>query len=336
MGESAKKILVTGGCGFIGSYLCRELAKMGYAIRVIDIARNEKIEANYDFRQVDILGQEGLTEAMEGIDLVLHLAAKHKFFGVSEKEFFTVNETGTKNLLEAMDVNGVKSIIFFSTVAVYGDSNGTTNESTETKPNNPYGSSKLAAENLVRGWAEKDPERRAIIIRPTVVFGPGNKGNVYRLIRQIYYRGYLPIGPGDNIKSIAYIENLAAATVYLLKNGPHGVSVFNYADEPHMPYNEIVKMIYAGLGRSAPNFYLPLKPMLKAGRTVDRILEGLAIQFSVETAVQKVNKQTCHSAEKLQELGFIPMYTSGEGLKTMVLWYLEEKGAIRGEKFYEN
>jgi nucleoside-diphosphate-sugar epimerase len=324
--DAAKKnILITGGAGFIGSCLSRELSKIGHRVRVVDNRGNSEIEAQFDFKKVDLLDKKGLIEAIEGIDLVLHLAAKHRFFGVTEKEFFLVNETGTQNLLEAMDFHRVNSLVFFSSVAVYGDSDGATSETIEPKPVNPYGASKLAAEKLVRQWAAKDSSRRAVVIRPTVVFGPGNRGNVYRLIRQIYYRGYVPVGAGGNVKSIAYIDNVVASTLFLMAKAPDGVSIFNCADEPHMAYREIVNIIYTELGRNPPRFHLPTEPMLKAGRGLDKVLGAMGVQFSVETAFQKINKQTLHSAEKIKELGFQQSCSSDQGLREMVRWYLGER-----------
>ena len=143
-------ILVTGGAGFIGTYLCRELHKLGHNVRIVDIKRTNSANPEYDYRCLDILDKKGLNIAITDIDIVIHLAAKHRFFGISDEEFFRANEQGTKNVLEAMDVEAVRKLIFFSTVAVYGESNGPTDETTETKPNPSYGVSKLAAENWVK------------------------------------------------------------------------------------------------------------------------------------------------------------------------------------------
>ena len=146
-------ILVTGGAGFVGSYLCKELSSLGHNVRLVDIQEQTRLAERYDYRCVDILDKSALTEAMEGIELVIHLAAKHKFFGVSENEFFQVNHDGTSNVLDAMRSKGVQKIIFYSSVAVYGDADGPTSESSPTKPNTSYGLSKLAAEELVKAWA---------------------------------------------------------------------------------------------------------------------------------------------------------------------------------------
>jgi nucleoside-diphosphate-sugar epimerase len=323
--DTGVNILVTGGAGFLGSYLCREFYNLRHHVTVVDIERKNSTNLDYDYRCVDILDKSSLIETMKGVDLVVHLAAKHRFFGVSKKEFFLANEEGTKNVLQAMDAGGVKKLIFYSTVAVYGNSDGPTDENTEPKPSTSYGLSKLAAEQWIKEWAFQNPDRTAVIVRPTVIFGPYNKGNIYRLIRQIYHRGYVPIGEGSNIKSVAYIDNLVKATLFLLQQDIRGVEIFNYADTPHMPYRRIVDIIYSELRRRPPGYHLPLSPMLKTGRFVDEITRKMGIEFSVETTIRKMNSQTWHSADKIRTLGFSPPLSSEDGLREMVRWYIEEK-----------
>lgn len=323
------KVLVTGGAGFIGSYLCQALHDSGHHLRVVDCAKKNRMTRTFDFITLNIQDKQGLEEAMKGVDLVLHLAAKHKYFGVSEKEFFIANEEGTKNVLSAMAKEGVRQIIFFSTVAVYGETIGPTDESVEPRATTPYGLSKLAAESWVKKWASEDSMRTAIILRPTVIFGPRNKGNIYRLIRQIYYRGYFPIGEGDNIKSIAYIENVIKATIFLISLDLKGCHIFNYSDQPHLSYKEILNIIYTELGRKAPQYFLPVSPMIKISRNIDKIIRALGIKFSFETTIKKMNKQTYYNSEKIMNLGFRPTYSSIEGLRRMVRWYLEEKNQKR-------
>lgn len=327
-------ILVTGGAGFIGSYLCRALHNLSHRIRVVDCVKKNGAALAFDYRTINVLEKQGLKEAMRGVELVIHLAAKHKYFGVTEKEFFMVNEQGTRNILSAMAEEGVRRIIFFSTVAVYGKSIGPSDESMEPHADTPYGLSKLAAESWVKKWASEDSRRSAIILRPTVVFGPHNKGNIYRLIRQIYYRAYIPIGKGDNIKSIAFIDNIVNATIFLINLETVGTTIFNYADEPHMEYREIVNIIYSGLSRRPPNYYLPVSPMLKVAKTLDRIISEAGVRFSLETTIGKMNRPTFHRSDRIRSIGFSPVCSSREGLEKMVKWFIGQKN--NREEGFEN
>ena len=327
-------ILITGGVGFIGSYLCHALRAMGHFIRIVDVEKKNGVSSDSDYVIQDILDRDRLIDAMGSIDLVIHLAAKHRFFGISTKEFFQVNEEGTRNVLWAMDAKGVKRVIFFSTVAIYGETNGPSDEGTEPRPNTPYGISKFAAENWIKKWASDSADKTAIILRPTVIFGPRNKGNIYRLIRQIYHRAYVPIGEGNNIKSIAYIDNIVKATLFLTSMDLKGVNIFNYADSPHLPYREIVDIIYSGLGRKLRRYYLPLTPAVIISNGLDKILNSTGVKFSLATTIKKMNKETYHKADKIVNLGFSPDCTSEEGLTRMVKWYLEGKN--RSERVSRN
>ena len=110
-------------------------------------------------------------------------------------------------------------------------------------PNNYYGASKLKAEAAIAEWTQKDADRKAVIIRPTVVFGPRNRANIFRLVKQVCDDNFIWVGHGSNIKSIAYVENLVDATIFLLAKMEAGLSVLNYADTPHMETKEIVSLI---------------------------------------------------------------------------------------------
>src|SRR6185295_6727588 len=187
---------------------------------------------------------DDLSQAMEGADTVINLAAKHHDFGVSRREFFLINEDGTRCILEAMRQKRVKRFIFFSSVAVYGDVQECSHEGLPTNPSNDYGESKLAAEKLIEQWVREDAARAVVIIRPTVVFGPSNYANMYKLIDTIYKGRYVPVGKGDNIKSTCYVENLVDVTLFLMDRMAPGVAVYNYSDYDHLTSKQIVDIIH--------------------------------------------------------------------------------------------
>ena len=214
------KVLITGGSGFIGSHLSEALALRGWEVRVLD--RRPPRHPCFAYICADLLDRPAVLEATADVQLVIHLAASHRFFGVPRHEFFRNNVDGTSVVLEAATCLGVRNIVFYSSAAVYGQHPGPTDESTTPDPTTPYGTSKLQAEHLLRRWVSESANRNALIIRPTVVFGPGNQGNVYRLIRQVDSGFFIPIGRGQHIKSVAYIGNLLDATLFLLDKGLSG------------------------------------------------------------------------------------------------------------------
>jgi nucleoside-diphosphate-sugar epimerase len=278
----------------------------------------------------DLLDRRKLDDALPGVDTIVHLAAKHRFFGVTPEEFQRVNVDGTRVLLEAASDAGIQRFVFYSSVAVYGDQPATTTESTVPTPDAPYGKTKLAAEGLVKAWAAAQPGRVALIIRPTVVFGPGNRGNIYRLIRQIDRGLFVRVGEGNNVKSIAYVDNLVAATLFLMRREPQAsVDIFNYADEPHLSFREIVELIHQALGRRMPSFVLPVGPVLAAALPVEKLITLLGKDVPIRTAIEKINRVTHHSSAKLKAAGFVAPHPIESGLNEMIAWYKAAKTAPR-------
>ncbi|OGL40497.1 MAG: hypothetical protein A3C43_00910 [Candidatus Schekmanbacteria bacterium RIFCSPHIGHO2_02_FULL_38_11] len=332
------KTLVTGGGGFIGDFLCKKIYKNGWNVRILDIKEKTNFSKEFDtfnYIQGNILDYSTVLQTIKGNDLIIHLAAKHRFFGISEDEFYQVNVVGTENILKAMSETGINKIVFFSSVAVYGDQNIPTDENTIPKPNTIYGSTKLEAEKLIKKWVSEKTGRCALIIRPTVVFGPKNKGNVYRLIRQIARHLFFPIGMGDNVKSTAYIENMIDVTLFLINKGFDGVEIYNYADEPSISFKEFTNLIYKLLGRPVPKYSLPVNPILNAMVPFEFLLKVLKIDFPITAAISKMNKTTQHNANKVRNAGFRQIYSSEEGLTRTIQWYKSNKRE-KGYNSYDN
>ena len=150
-----QRLLITGGAGFIGSVLTAYLLDRGYEVVVVDdlsTGHNKAIDPRVSFIQASILDKPTLVKALAGVDTVIHCAAKSLVEeSVSKPQLYEqINTEGTKVLLEAMSEANVSNIIFSSTAAVYGDSKiQPILESSEIKPVNPYGQSKIDAERLI-------------------------------------------------------------------------------------------------------------------------------------------------------------------------------------------
>ena len=315
-----KKILVTGGSGFIGFHLHNHLAH--------DRIVNLDLEApDFDHRSTFIKGDvrdpKILAQALAGCDAIWSMAAAHKDFGISRDEYFAINEFGTQILTEAATAAGIKQFIFFSSVAVYGDSNEPRTEGSPTNPSNDYGASKLAAERVLEAWAAEDASREVLIIRPVVVYGERNFANVHRLMKQIEKGQYVNIGAGTNIKSIAYGKNLVQAVLFLLDHMKQGVSVYNYADEPQLTSRMIGETIAAALGKSKPTT-LPYWLVYALALPFDLIkkITGKDLPIS-SNRVQKFTTPTHFKAEKIHAAGFKPQFTNVEGLRNMAKWFKE-------------
>ena len=317
-------IFTIGSEGFIGGFLVKALLDKGHAVTGMDLRKERGEGPEYKYIQGDLMDREDLSSAMEGVELVVNLAAKHHDFGVSREEFFEINERGTRNLLQVMSQKGVTKLVFFSTVAVYGEVEECSSEETRLNPVNDYGESKLAAERLIEQWAAEDRAREALIIRPAVVFGPDNFANMYKLIDTIYKRRYVPVGRGDNIKSVAYVENLVDMTLFVLERMQAGVEVYNYSDYDHLASREIVDIVHHFLGRRPPRFRMPLRPVLAVTGLIDIAAKVTGINFPITAnRIKKLNMTTCHGSDKVRSLGFRQRYSIEEGLRAMVEWYLK-------------
>lgn len=326
------KILITGDSGFIGSHLTHHLIQHGHTVFGIDIESRKKYTVEYRFCTGDILDTKALAGIPEGIDCIIHLAAAHKDFGIARDEYYTVNVEGMRTLLRFADERSITKFIFYSSVAVYGDSQPST-ESTEPHPVNHYGGSKLEAEGLLKEWSATDANKSAVIIRPAVVFGPRNVANIFKLIRQVCDGKFIWVGKGHNVKSIAYVENLIEATRFLMDRMMPGCEVFNYSDEPHMETRELVSMISRLADTKVPSFHIPLWSAVAVVKVIDIIGAVIHHDFSITAArLLKFNASTKHESSRIRGLGFLPPFSLEEGLRKNIQWYRSDAGRSEFEQ----
>ncbi|MBU4377350.1 MAG: NAD(P)-dependent oxidoreductase [Candidatus Omnitrophica bacterium] len=315
------KILLIGSEGFIGRFLRRKLAEKGHNVMGMDM---NGLARDRQFTKGNVTNINDIMKAAAGVDLIINLAAEHHDFGVKEEEFFEVNTKGMQNVLDCATKLGIKKILFYSTAAVYGPHAECVSESTVPTPVSPYGKSKLEAEKLIHDWAGADKAREAAIIRPVVVFGPENYANMYNLIDTIHRKRFFFVGKGENIKSVAYVENLADATIFLLEHMKPGVEVCNYSDYPQMNIRETAETIYKCLLRDIPKVNIPLGPALAAASIFDILGKITGYNFPITAfRIKKFNTQTYFASDRIRELGFKQRITPADGLKNMVEWYLK-------------
>jgi nucleoside-diphosphate-sugar epimerase len=212
----------------------------------------------------------------------------------------------------------VKRIIFTSTVAVYGLQKADPDEESPTEPFNEYGRSKLEAEKIFDAWRKKEKERSLVIVRPVVIFGEGNKGNVYTLIQQTASNRFIMVGSGENKKSMGYVGNIVRFLVRSMRFDP-GKHVFNYADKPDMSVAELVGHIRTDLGISKPYLRMPYLLGLAGGYAFDAVsgLTGRRLSIS-SIRIRKFCANTTVSVRALQSTGFSPPYSIREGLTRMI------------------
>jgi nucleoside-diphosphate-sugar epimerase len=204
--------------------------------------------------------------------------------------------------------------VFTSSAAVYGFQPHPVDETGPFNPFNAYGKTKLEAEGVYRVWAEEDRSRTLVIVRPTVVFGEGNRGNVYNLLRQIASGRFFMVGSGCNVKSLAYVGNIAAFIAHSL-SFPSGIHVFNYVDLPDMTTRELVSHVSRCMGRSDGIRSVPRPLAMVAASVLDAVARATGRTFPISAVrIRKFCESTQFRAERALQSGFSPPFSLSEGL----------------------
>ena len=304
------KNLIIGGSGFVGSRLILELGENNCN----NLDKNNspfysKITTIGDVRKLEeiIINTDN--------DTIVLLAAEHRDDVSPTSLYYDVNVEGTKNVLEAMDKAGVKNLIFTSSVAIYGLNKLNPDENHPEDPFNHYGKSKWQAEKVIKEWYENAPDGKSVtIIRPTVIFGERNRGNVYNLLKQISSGKFMMIGKGQNKKSMAYVGNIVALIKDRIEKTESGLHIFNYADKPDFSMTELVKVIEAKMNISVPKAKIPYWLGMLGGYGFDFLSLVTRKNFSISSVrVQKFCATTQFNSDKVQVVFKAP-FTLKEGL----------------------
>jgi UDP-glucose 4-epimerase len=260
----------------------------------------------------DITSGEGLSKGFVGADAVIHLAARNHILKESAKDplaaYRLVNVEGTRNVIRAASDAGAKVFVHLSSVKAMGEgSRKVLSEGSPCAPQSPYGISKLESEEIVGAESGKNG-MRAVILRLPMVYGPGNKGNLPRMIRWAD-RGYpFPMCQPDNIRSMVYVENAVAAILATLKNHSGRLSKYIVKDREDYTTKTIYTAICRELGKK-PSF-LPIPT------AAVRLAEILSEDFRKVTGSFRVS-----SANIEKDIGFSPLVSFDEGLARTVRWY---------------
>ncbi|OEE57323.1 UDP-N-acetylglucosamine 4-epimerase [Enterovibrio norvegicus] len=310
------KILVVGGSGFIGTRLVSLLISEGHDVTIYD-----KLKSN-TYPELTIVGDirdiQSLKVASKGFDIIYNLAAEHADNVSPISLYYDVNVDGTENVVKAAEENGIYKIIFTSSVAIYALNSGDPKEDNAVAPFNDYGKSKWEAEKVLSKWLKEDETRSLSIVRPSVVFGEGNRGNVYNLINQVSSGRFLMVGSGKNYKSMAYVGNVANFLLKQIVNGA-GNHIYNYADKPDLSSREIVDIVKAEMAIATKFPTLPYSVGMLAGHTLDIVSKVTNIKFPVSAVrIKKFCADTTVNSDAAMSSGFNPSYTLKDGLVNMI------------------
>ncbi len=309
------KIAIIGGSGFVGTRLIELLNReSGMQLKNID---KQPSRFHPEITSIaNVLDRDALVPVLRGADAVVLLAAEHRDDVSPVSLYYDVNVQGMRNVLSAMEEAGVRRIVFTSSVAVYGLNKPNPNEEYPTDPFNHYGKSKWQTEEVLREWHDSHSDWNINILRPTVIFGERNRGNVYNLLKQISGGRFLMVGSGTNKKSMAYVGNVVALIRYLLDEQKERYNVYNYADKPDFNMNELVAHVGKVLNKHIPATHFPYWLGMLAGYGFDALALVTRRKLPISSVrVKKFCATTEFDASKVHSSGFKAPYSLGEGLE---------------------
>jgi nucleoside-diphosphate-sugar epimerase len=317
-----KTVLLTGATGFIGGHLLPLLTGQSFSTTVAVRGNFSRLMADaiQIVRVGEIEGNTDWCEALQGIDTVIHLAARAHIINAttyqSEAEFFKVNTQGTINLVRQSIKAGVRHFIFLSSIgAMATQSDILLRETSPAQPDSPYGQSKLQAEQALIELATNSGMTWTIF-RPTVVYGAGNPGNMERLMTLIKRSFPLPFRAIKNCRSFLYVGNLVDAIVTCIDHPKAVNQLFLVSDGQDVSTPELIRLIARQIGK--PSKLLPVPPhLLKLlGQSGDSLqnLTGRTIPFNSYTIDRLLGSLYVDSSYIQKTLDWKPPFTLEQGL----------------------
>jgi len=336
--------LVTGAAGFIGSFLVERLLSEGIPVRAFlkrGTASKTVVASKAEVFEGDIKDAASMSRAMEGVDVVYHLAAISRYdTNIPDEEYYSVNVEGTRNILDAARNAGVRKVVFTATIEAVGVSSDgkPLTEDSPQQPRNIYGQSKLDAENLVI-----DSHRRhgldAVVVRPPMIYGPGNTILCKRLFG-IIRRGFYPlIGDGRALTEFCYVKNQVHGIRLAADKGRAG-EVYFISDARSYSIEEIVDTIARVMGVRVIKPRIPVPVALAMGWSFEMLAKVLRFYPFVipETGRPPFSRKTvawtaesrlyCDISKARRELGYNPPFSLEDGVRETVDWY-RANGFIR-------
>lgn len=262
--------IIFGGSGFIGTHLIHllnEYKKEDDKIYDLDIVMPGEegvvpgiVEKNkgVEYIRLDVRKPIDFDFTPTADDIIFNLAAVHRTPGHSDYEYFETNIRGAENVTAFAEKHGIIKILFTSSIAPYGAAEELKKESTLPTPNTPYGISKLVAEKIHQMWQVKDEKRELTIVRPGIVYGKGEHGNMTRLYKGMKGHYFMYTGRKDTIKACIYVKELVLFIKYrMMDNSFPGTDIFNCTFEPAYNIEQICETMKKATGLK---YKVPLIP----------------------------------------------------------------------------
>lgn len=332
--ERGQPVVVTGSTGFVGKHLCATLAAAGIPVRALVRRGAASSSAVHGIEHVTVRDEawespEDLARILDGAEAVIHLAARVHVMDERDADplsaFRRTNVALTRRLAEAASLARVPTFVFASSVKVMGEGAGNRfTESTEPRPSDPYGISKLEAEAAL-GEVAASSQLRVASLRFPLVYGAGVRANMLALIRAVDRGLPLPLGGIDNRRSLLFTGNLIEAVRAVLAKPPPRAQAYFVSDDEDVSTSELIHRIAKALGKPARLLPFPSTLLRGAARIGDRLPSWT--RFPLRSAVidRLTGSLSVDCGLLRRESGYVPRYSLDEGLRETVRWYQSTK-----------
>jgi UDP-glucose 4-epimerase len=321
-------VLVTGSTGALGPRVVSALLAAGRSVRTFSLAGTptQLDGGDIDIRVGDITSAAQVRDAVHGVDSIIHLAALLHFNNPAasmRSEYERINIGGTLNILRAAREAGVRRVVFFSTIAVYGPSSAPEvilDESTAVRPETMYGETKLEAERRVLDAVRPDGTLLGTVLRLGAVYGARIKGNYARLVRSLARGRFVPVGSGSNRRTLVYDRDVAKAALLAMEHPLAAGRVYNVTDGGFHPLREVISEICLALNRKPPRWALPIGPARLSLALFDAAAKTAPWRLpSGCSMLDKYLEDVAVDGSRIQrELGFVPEYDLRRGWRETV------------------
>ncbi|WP_205503248.1 NAD-dependent epimerase/dehydratase family protein [Rufibacter psychrotolerans] len=296
--------VIFGGAGYVGQHLAQMLLSSNRfsAVHIADL--NTKLTFTHPSLTVsrtDVQEPIPLDLTDKTPDWIFNLAAIHREPGHLPQEYYATNIKGAQNICAYATAVGCQNLFFTSSIAVYGPTIKPTDEDAALDATTPYGLSKKAAEELQLQWQAAVPGRRLIITRPGVIYGPGDPGNIMRMIKAIR-NGYFVFPGSKKIrKSYAYIYGFLDSITFMMEQ-KDPVLIYNYVETPTESIGQIAQIIKEHYKLTSPILALPSGVLVPVSRVLQALLRDKNPVHPVR--VKKAATPTHIIPKKLMSMGF--------------------------------
>lgn len=326
------KVLLTGGTGFIGKRLLAKLVEKGYEVKVLVRSKESEQKISHfpvQIVQGDITEPDSLFQAVQGVDIIYHLAAyAHPSLIQPYSLYEKINVQGTKNILEAACQSKVKKVLIMSSIAATGPSSDGSplHEKSNRKPITNYGKSKAAIEDMALSYFQ-EKNLPVVIIRPPFVYGIGDKDWVGFFI--MIKTGGVPLlglpfaGDHKNLLDFCYVDNLVQGLVQAAESEKTSGEIYFLSDNHPYTIQEIILAVAQALGIPYPKKFWPKWFAFFLAGILQTL--GKVFHFEPPLAIKDVKWMTsnywiCTSSKARKDFGYKPEIELQEGIKRTIDW----------------